>query len=60
MLGWLRRSHLEDYVGCFREEKIDGRVLKDLGDKDLRELGVNKMGDRKRMLQDIHDLFPAS
>ena len=51
---------MDDYVGCFREEKIDGRVLKDLGDKDLRELGVNKMGDRKRMLQDIHDLFPAS
>ena len=35
---------------AFRREKIDDSLLADLTDSDLREIGVLKLGDRKRLL----------
>jgi hypothetical protein len=34
----------------FRKEKIDDSLLSTLSDSDLREIGVGKLGDRKRLL----------
>ncbi len=34
----------------FRREKVDDSLLQELSDSDLREIGVAKLGDRKRLL----------
>jgi hypothetical protein len=50
---WLRHLELEQYAPAFRENKIDGRVLPNLTVEDLKDLGVNLVGDRRRLLEAI-------
>ena len=38
-------------MSAFKDEEIDGRALLELKDEDLKELGIKKMGQRKRILQ---------
>lgn len=40
----------------FTQNDIQGRELLSLGRRDLRELGVEKLGHVKRILQGIKDL----
>ena len=44
---------------CFRKEKIDDSLLAGLTDSDLREVGVAKLGDRKRLLAAFSNPAPA-
>jgi class 3 adenylate cyclase/predicted ATPase len=53
--GWLKRHGLAQYARAFKEHNIGFDVLPELGDVDLRELGV-LLGDRKRLLKAIADL----
>lgn len=41
---------LKGLYPLFRKEKIDDSLLSGLTDSDLREIGVGKLGDRKRLL----------
>src|SRR5918995_2216867 len=52
---WLERQGLAQYARAFEERNIGFDVLPELGDDDLKELGV-PLGDRKRLLKAIADL----
>jgi class 3 adenylate cyclase len=51
----LRRLGLEQYEQAFRENAIDAKVLSDLTEADLRQLGI-LLGHRKRLLKAIAEL----
>jgi SAM domain (Sterile alpha motif) len=55
---WLERQGLAHYAQAFEEHNIGFDVLPELGDEDLKELGV-PVGDRKRLLKAIDDLRMA-
>src|SRR6516162_3209551 len=50
---WLRDLGLEQYAPAFRDNDIDGEVLRRLTGEDLRELGVASVGHRRRLLDAI-------
>lgn len=56
LAAWLENLSLEEYIQAFREQRIDLDVLPSLTDGDLREIGVNALGDRKRLLAAARDL----
>ncbi|OWK22569.1 hypothetical protein AJ87_42165 [Rhizobium yanglingense] len=47
---------LQQYIDAFRDNAIDGDVLRDLTDQDLRHLGVSALGHRKKLLDAIRIL----
>jgi class 3 adenylate cyclase/tetratricopeptide (TPR) repeat protein len=53
---WLEGLGLGRYSSAFSENDIDFSLLPDLTDADLRELGVNSLGHRKRLLAAIAEL----
>jgi class 3 adenylate cyclase len=53
---WLRGLGLEQYAPAFRDNDIDGEVLRRLTGEDLRELGVRSIGHRRRLLDAISAL----
>ncbi|XP_059478618.1 diacylglycerol kinase eta-like isoform X2 [Neocloeon triangulifer] len=53
---WLTALGLTEYRDNFTQNDIQGRELLSLGRRDLRELGVEKLGHVKRILQGIKDL----
>ena len=57
--GWLRGLGLEQYTPAFRDNDIDGEVLRRLTAEDLRELGVASIGHRRRLLDAIGALGAA-
>jgi predicted ATPase/class 3 adenylate cyclase len=50
---WLRELGLGHYVPAFRDNDIDGEVLRRLTAEDLRDLGVASIGHRRRLLDAI-------
>jgi class 3 adenylate cyclase/predicted ATPase len=56
---WLRGLGLEQYAPAFRDNHVDGEVLRRLTAKDLRELGVASIGHRRRLLDAIAALVAA-
>jgi hypothetical protein len=50
---WLRRLGLQQYEPAFRTNEIDERVLPSLTAEDLKDLGVNLVGHRRRLLDAI-------
>jgi SAM domain (Sterile alpha motif) len=56
---WLRGVGIEKYMPAFRANDIDGEVLRRLTGEDLRELGVNSIGHRRRLLDGIAALSTA-
>ena len=53
---WLEELGLGKYGDIFAENAIDVDVLDDLGDGDLKDMGVVALGDRKRLLRAIAQL----
>src|SRR5216683_2239600 len=53
---WLRGLGLEQYAPAFRDNDIDGEILRRLTGEDLRELGVTSIGHRRRLLDAISAL----
>ena len=58
--AWLRGLGLQQYQAAFRDNEIDGAVLRDLTADDLRELGVASVGHRRKLLSAISELSAAS
>ena len=58
--GWLRRLGLEQYEASFRENKIDDMVLPRLTAEDLKDLGVEFVGHRRKLLDAIAALREVS
>ena len=50
---WLHAIGLAQYSELFRNNDIDGDVLRRLTGDDLKELGVASLGHRKKMLEAI-------
>jgi SAM domain (Sterile alpha motif) len=48
--AWLDGLGLGQYKQAFRDNDIDGEVLRGLTADDLRELGVASIGHRRRLL----------
>ncbi len=50
---WLRRLGLDRYEAAFRENEIDETVLPKLTAEDLKDLGVELVGHRRKLLDAI-------
>jgi hypothetical protein len=50
---WLRSLSLERYEAAFRENEIDETVLPNLTAEDLKDLGVNIVEHRRKLLDAI-------
>ena len=44
MAGWLRGRGLGQYEPVFRDNDIDGTVLRSLTTEDLKDLGITSVG----------------
>jgi class 3 adenylate cyclase len=55
---WLRGLGLERYEAAFRDNEIDETVLPSLTLEDLKDLGVNLAGHRRKLLDAIAALRP--
>src|SRR6266568_189956 len=53
---WLKALGLEQYADCFAENDIDFSILHDLTDQDFKEIGVQSLGHRRKLLRAIADL----
>jgi predicted ATPase/class 3 adenylate cyclase len=53
---WLDRLDLGQYADAFASNAVTWELLRDLDDRDLRELGVAALGHRKRLLKAIAGL----
>ena len=51
--GWLRSLGLERYEVAFRENEIDETVLPTVTAEDLKDLGVDIVGHRRKLLNAI-------
>jgi len=56
VLEWIKTTNYSEYVGVFRNTKIDGRVLLKLTPFILRQLGVRSMKDARVICTLIDDL----
>ena len=50
---WLRSLGLEEYEAAFRDNKINERVLPNLTQEDLKEMGVGPVGHRRILLDAV-------
>ena len=53
---WLANSNMSQYVDAFKEEQVDGGLLADLDEGDLRDLGVVKSLHLKKILRKIKEM----
>src|SRR5215469_4799512 len=51
--AWLRGLGLEQYQPAFRDNGIDAEILPKLTAEDLKDLGVARVGDRRKLLEAI-------
>src|SRR5499427_7620945 len=51
--AWLRGLGLEQYAQLFRDNDIDGDILRGMTAEDLKELGISSFGHRRRLLNAI-------
>ncbi|XP_055374995.1 diacylglycerol kinase eta isoform X2 [Condylostylus longicornis] len=56
VVTWLETMQLSEYVESFMKNDVRGKELLTLGRRDLKDLGVVKVGHVKRILQAIKDL----
>src|SRR5262245_44565448 len=58
---WLASLGLSEYADRFAQHRIDFSILRDLTDRELKEeLGVESLGDRRRLLRAIAQLAEAA
>lgn len=60
VVTWLEAMQLAEYVDSFIKNDIRGKELLTLARRDLKDLGVTKVGHVKRILQAIKDLGSAA
>ena len=53
---WLRGLGLEQYIAAFRENHVEGAVLLRLSAEDLKDIGINSVGHRRKLLEAIAEL----
>ena len=58
--SWLTSLGLERYLPAFEENEIDLSVLPRLTADDLKDMGIVVVGHRRKLLEAISELKPAS
>ena len=58
--AWLRNLGLEAHAEAFAENGVDAELLGELNNDDLKDLGIAKLADRKRLLNAIANLASDS
>jgi class 3 adenylate cyclase/tetratricopeptide (TPR) repeat protein len=53
VVAWLRGLGLEQYEQAFRDNGIDAEILAKLTVEDLKDIGVTRVGDRRKLLEAI-------
>lgn len=53
---WLTELGLERYAAAFEQNGVDAALLSELTNEDLKDLGVARIADRKRLLKAIAEL----
>jgi len=56
VVRWLEASDLGHIAGAFRQHRILGDVLLDIGGEDLLEMGIDTFGDRMRAVKALEQL----
>ena len=56
---WLQSLGLGEHAPAFAAQSIEFDLLPELGDDDLKEMGVTALGHRKRLLEAIAALGAA-
>jgi class 3 adenylate cyclase len=51
--AWLRGLGLEQYEPAFRDNGIDAEILPKMTVEDLKDIGVTRVGDRRKLLEAI-------
>lgn len=51
--AWLRGLGFDEYIAAFAENGVDGDLLRELSNDDLKDLGIARLADRKRLLKAI-------
>ncbi|MBM3644431.1 MAG: hypothetical protein FJX02_08835 [Alphaproteobacteria bacterium] len=54
--AWLESLGMGQFAGAFADNGVDAEMLHELGNDDLKDLGVERLADRKRLLKAIADL----
>ena len=54
--GWLQELGLAEYSKAFAENGVDAALLAELNNEDLKDLGVIRLADRKRLLKAIAEI----
>ena len=54
--AWLNELGLAEYADAFAMNGVDSEVLRELSNDDLKDLGVARLADRKRLLKAIEGL----
>jgi class 3 adenylate cyclase len=58
MTVWLRDLGLGDYAETFKDNGVELDLLPELDNEDLKDLGVSRLADRKKLLKAIAELRP--
>jgi len=58
--AWLKGLELEVYAEAFAENGVDAGLLRELTNDDLKDLGVARLADRKRLLKAIAGLSESA
>src|SRR3954464_13304591 len=53
---WLRGLGLVDHIDTFAANGVDSNMILELTNDDLKDLGVSRLADRKRLLKAISEL----
>ena len=53
LLGTARSLGLEEYEPAFRDNGIDAAILPKLTVEDLKDIGVTRVGDRRKLLEAV-------
>src|SRR5262249_42008180 len=56
---WLNDLGMAQFAEAFASNGVDAEMLRELSNDDLKDLGVAKLADRKRLLKAIADLGAA-
>lgn len=57
--AWLKELGFGEHAEAFTENGVDAALLAELSNEDLKDLGVTRLADRKRLLKAIKDLAQA-
>ena len=53
---WLKELGLDHYAEAFDKNGVDGALLREITNEDLKDLGIARIADRKKLLKAIAEI----